>query len=168
MRRYSRRPRWRDGAAPRRSPRPYYSSSRQISSPANLSGSTAAVISFENLFGLTPNFLRDFNHQLELGALVRRRDAIAGRSARKSALRANRELVKSDESGGLVDSALERILRFELGKFARDQSEHDGLVFRHQPQRLETSGTRRVIFQKIRVDIDLIEQGVSHEVVATL
>ncbi len=50
--------------------------------------------SLRTIAGLTPNFLCDFNHQLELGALVGRRDAIAGRSARKSALRTYRELVE--------------------------------------------------------------------------
>src|SRR6516162_1952716 len=57
----------------------------------------------------------------------------------------------------LVDAPLEVVLRFERAALRRNQPEHGDLALRQKPQRLKASGARAVVFEKIAVDIDGVE-----------
>src|SRR5579875_3948448 len=97
----------------------------------------------------SPNLSRDFDHEPELRFLLRGRDAIPRRCARESALGTNRQTIELDILRRFVDTPLQRVFRFELGKFARHQSQHHRFIARHEAQRFERSGARRVVFKKI-------------------
>jgi hypothetical protein len=77
-------------------------------------------------------------------------------------------LVEIDEFGSFIDPPFQHVFRFELGKFTRDESQHHALVFRYQAQRFEGSRSRRIVFEEIRVDVDLVEQRIRDEIVAAL
>jgi len=104
--------------------------------------------------------------QFELAILRRRRHRIAGIDTGKAALRAHGKPIQRDESGRLLDAALERRFVFELRMFGGDQPEHDGFVLRHEAQGEEAAGARRVVFQEIEPDRQAIEQPLRHFFVA--
>src|SRR5208282_5046879 len=63
---------------------------------------------------VTPHFACNFNDQTQLRELLVFGEAISFGRARETALRAERELVEIDEFRGLVDAALQQVLRFQL------------------------------------------------------
>src|ERR1700687_1969276 len=110
--------------------------------------------------GLSPHLARALDAEADFRRLILDRDLIARRGAGEAALRAYRELVEADIFRGLVDALFEQLLGFELGEFGGDESQHDGLVFGHQAQRLESAGARSVVFEEVGIDVYLIEQRV--------
>ena len=47
-------------------------------------------------------------------------------------------------------------------RLGRDEAEHDGLVPRHEPQRRERAGARRIVFEEIERDVERVEQPLGH------
>ena len=92
-------------------------------------------------------------------ALDRRGEAALGRQA---------QLLERHVLRRLVDASLERVLVLERARLGRDEAEHDHLARRHEAQRFEPARARVVVLQKEPVDVQLGEQRLGHEVVATL
>src|SRR6185436_11799357 len=82
--------------------------------------------------GRTPDVLRQFYHQPQLGLLHFGRDRIAQLRAGKAALWADGEVIEWDVAACFVDPASERGVVLEDIHLARDQAEHDRFVTRHE------------------------------------
>src|SRR5437879_11186967 len=102
----------------------------------------------------------------ELRLLIGLAERIADDRAGEAALRAQAELLDRREPRSLVDAALEALRAFERGRLARHQSQYHDLAARKQPKRRERAGPRRVVFEKIAVRLDPVEQYIRHRVVA--
>src|SRR6266436_9535792 len=115
---------------------------------------------------VAPNVARNLDHQAQLSLLHFRRDRIAGVDAGEAALRADPEAVEIKLPRRLLDALLQRILAFHLRRLGRDNAEHHGLVGRHEPQRRERAGARRVVFEEVELDVERVEQPLGHVVIA--
>src|SRR6185369_13645422 len=97
---------------------------------------------------LLPDRARGIDHELELGALVRFAQWIAGGAAGEAALRADGKPIKIDMPRRLVDTAPQRVQAFELRGLAADKAEHHALALGHKGERREIARPRRVVFQQ--------------------
>ena len=92
--------------------------------------------------------------------------ALHGRG--EAALRREAQLIDGDVARGLFDPPLELVLGLELAALGGDEAEHDQLVLGHEPQRLEPSGAGVVVLEEEAIHVELAEQRLGDEVVATL
>ena len=58
----------------------------------------------------------------------------------------------------IVDAPLQLGLALQRRRLGRDEAEHDGLVARHETQRRERAGARRIVFEEIELDVERVEQ----------
>ena len=97
----------------------------------------------------------------------RERVALDGR--REAALRREAELLDRREPRRLLDPALQLVLRLELAALRRHEPEHDLLVaLRQEAQRLESARALVVPLHEEPVHLELVEQRLGDEVVASL
>ena len=115
---------------------------------------------------LFPNCMRDLNERSKLGPLPRFAERIPGDSARKTALRTNREPVEIDVPRRILHAALQRIGTLKLRSLAADDPQHDALVFRHETQRREVAGTRRIVFEQKMVCVRAREEALGDNLVS--
>src|ERR1044072_1246479 len=94
-----------------------------------------------------PELARRFNNQRQLAALVVFGHRVAGNGAGKTALRADRQPARIDVAGSLADATPECIESSQHRRLRADDAEHHALVFRHETQRREVAGARRIIFE---------------------
>jgi hypothetical protein len=83
-------------------------------------------------------------------------------------LRAERQLVERDVTGGFVDSPSEIVDRLELRNLGADQAQHDGLASGHEAQRFETAGARRVVLEQEAGVVEFVEEHLGDRVVGAL
>lgn len=62
----------------------------------------------------------------------------------------------SDPVGGLVDTSNHFVLVLELGELGCDDTENDVLVLGKVRKWLETTGTRRVVFKVVCVNVEVL------------
>ena len=86
-----------------------------------------------------PHLRCDLHGQLQLPALIVGGEQIAGRAARESALGTDAQVLNRHVLRGLIDAALQHVLRLKRGHFARDQTQNDPHTFPGKPQRLKTA-----------------------------
>src|SRR5262249_10743772 len=104
-----------------------------------------------------PHVARDADDETELGDLLGDRHGLATDAAGEAALRAQGELLERGVAAGLVDAALERVGTLELAALGGDEPEHRDLALGQKAQRRKAAGARRIVFQKIAVDVDGVE-----------
>jgi len=63
------------------------------------------------------------------------------------------------------DAAPDVVFRLQLSAFRSDQAEYNGLVPRHQAQRLEATSALGVVFHEVAVHVNCIEQRFRHRLV---
>src|SRR5688572_15400259 len=78
---------------------------------------------------VAPDLPGGFDAELELRFLLLDGQVVAVVGAREPALRADAQVLERHELRGLLDSALQRVLRLELGELRRHESENDLLAF---------------------------------------
>src|SRR5262249_21368215 len=115
-----------------------------------------------------PHLARGLDHEAELGELALLVHGVAADAAGKSALRAQDKLLQRSVLARLVDATLELVLRFELGALGRDQTEDGRLAPGQKTQRFEAAGARAVIFEKIAIHIDFVEDELGDRLVAAV
>jgi hypothetical protein len=120
---------------------------------------TAAAGQFQN-----PR--RRFDHQAKLRALVGFAQWVASDGARESALRTDCEPIAIGKLGRLVNAARERIQVFKRRRLAANKAEHHALVLRHEPERLEVTRARRVVFEQEVADIRAGEEALGERLLA--
>jgi len=94
--------------------------------------------------------------------------SLAVHRAREAALRRQAQLLERHVLGGLVDAALEVVLRFELAELGRHQAEDDGLALGQEAERPEVARARVVVLEEVAVDAHLREQRLGDRLVAAL
>src|SRR3954468_19876982 len=117
---------------------------------------------------VSPYLARGLDHQAELGDFPRDIHGVAADAAGETALRAQCELLQRRMLRCFVDPALELVLGFELAALGGDQAEDRDLALGEKTQRLETAGARAVVFEKVAVDVDLVEDQLGDRLVAAL
>src|SRR5262245_27584765 len=115
---------------------------------------------------LAPNVACKLDYEAKLFLLHIRRRRIASVDAGKAALRTDGEAVKIELTRRLLDALLQRIHALHLGRLGRDNAEHHGLVLRNEAQRRERASARRVIFEKVELNVECVEQPLGYVVVA--
>src|SRR5262245_39007279 len=123
---------------------------------------------FQSSSTLPPHLPRGLDDDFEFALLLIFTDQVAIHIGSKTALRADRQLVKRDVLGGLVEAALQRVERLRSGDFRAHESEHNDLPFRQKTQRLKGSGARGVIFKEKPVMMELVEKALGDRVVGAL
>ena len=118
---------------------------------------TAANVAFIRRRGSTPDLARRFDDQFQFLRLIGLAQRIAGDRRGKAALRADRELRQIDVTRGVVDAAAQIVVTLQRRRLAADEAEHDALVLRHKPQRLEIAGARRVVFEQEMADLGFLQ-----------
>src|SRR5690349_10802356 len=100
---------------------------------------------------LPPSVLPDLaggaDEVVELALFVIGGEAIDLGARGEAALRAEAEPRHVDVTRGFLDAALQFIDRLQLLQLGTHQTEYDDLVLRHEAQRLEIAGARRVVFE---------------------
>src|SRR4051794_28761105 len=117
---------------------------------------------------VSPYLARGLDHQAELGDFARDIHGVAADTAGETALRTQCELLQRRMLRRFVDAALELVLGLELAALGGDQAEHRDLALGQKTQRLETAGARAVVFEKVAVDIDRVEDELGDRLVAAL
>src|SRR6266478_3696797 len=115
-----------------------------------------------------PHLARGLDHEAELGEFALLVHGVAADAAVKSALRAQGELLQRGVLARLVDAMLELVLRFELGALGRDQTEDGRLAPGQKTQRFKAAGARAVIFEKIAIHVDFVEDELGDRLVAAV
>ena len=95
---------------------------------------------------LLPHLVGDLSRELELLALIVRREPVAFVSRGKPALRAERQALEGHDCRGFLDACPHIRSRLEPWNFRADQSEHHDPIVRNVTQRLVS-----------RFDLDLTE-----------
>lgn len=123
-----------------------------------------------------PNGIRQLPHQFQLGHHIVPRHTIPQMVTRKSTLRTHPDPPQrllprlaragSDKVGRLKNPLAHLVEVLELGELARNDAQHDVLVRRQLLERLEAARTLRVVLEKVRVDVDLVEELAGDAVVA--
>ena len=111
-------------------------------------------------------FLCHFHDHLELRPLLVLGQDIAFLGRGEAALRRQAKLLEWNEFRRLLDAAPDVVLRLQPSAFRSDQAEHNGLVLRHQAQRLEATSALGVVFHEVAVHVDRIEQRFRYRLVA--
>src|SRR6185503_21378030 len=86
---------------------------------------------------LTPDFLRDLHHQLQLALLVVLAQPVADLAGGEAALRRQAEVLEWDELRRLVDALLQGVLLLQDGRLGRDQAEDHFPALGNEAQGLE-------------------------------
>src|SRR5690606_7452876 len=86
----------------------------------------------------SPDRAGDLDDALELAPLLFLGERVAVVRAREAALRRQAQVLERDEARGLLDPALEHVLRLEFAGLRGDEAEHDALAGRQRLQRLES------------------------------
>src|ERR1700730_2722882 len=115
-----------------------------------------------------PHLARGLDHEAELGELDFLIHCIAADAAGKSALWAQCELLQRGVLARLVEATLELVLRFELGALGRDQTEDGHLALGQKTQRLKAACAGAVIFEKIAIHLDFVENELGDRLVAAV
>src|ERR1700692_2722164 len=105
-----------------------------------------------------PHLLGDLADHLELRPLVVFGEDIAFFGRGEAALRRKTKLIEVGEPCGFLDAALDGVLGFQRAGLSRHQAKHRAAIFLQTPQRLKTAGAVGVVFHKIAVHLDLVEQ----------
>jgi len=109
-------------------------------------------LAFESL---SPDCARRVNRQPQLRALLRLGQRIAAGAAGKAALGADGESLRGNILGGLIDTPLQTIDRFEYRCFGADQPEHDAFPPRDETKWRKVARSHRVIFEQEMVCLRL-------------
>src|SRR5215470_3433252 len=115
-----------------------------------------------------PHLARGLDHEAELGDLALLVHGVAANAAGKSALRAQCELLQRGVLARRINATLELVLRFELTALGCDQTEDGHLALGQKTQRFEAAGARAVIFEKIAVHVDFVEDELGDRLVAAV
>src|SRR6516164_6160599 len=115
-----------------------------------------------------PHLARGLDHEAQLGDLASLVHSIAADAAGKSALRAQCELLQRGMLARLVDATLELLLRFEFAALGRDQTEDGHLAPGQKTQRFEAARARAVVFEKIAIHVDFVEDELGDRLVAAV
>ena len=116
-------------------------------------------IGYPQTSSATSTIILSFAHCFFLG----KRIAFLGRS--EAALRRQTELFEIGELRRFLDPALDCVLAFQLAGFGRHQAKHRETAFLQPFQRLKAAGTGGVIFHKVAVHLDAVEQNFLHRIV---
>jgi hypothetical protein len=114
----------------------------------------------------TPDVPGRGNEQLQFARLHIEPQAVVAVEGGEPALRTKPQAVEINDTGGLVDAALERVLGFELGNLGADQAEDGDGVLGQETQRREVSGARGVVLEQIAIDLEAAEDALGDGVVA--
>src|SRR6266700_1751544 len=115
-----------------------------------------------------PHLARGLDHEAELGDLALLVHGVAANAAGKSALRAQCKLLQRGVLARRIDATLELVLRFELAALGRDQTEDGHLAPGQKTQRFKAACARAVIFEKIAVHVDSVEDELGDRLVAAV
>ena len=69
--------------------------------------------------------------------------------------------------GGFVDASFQTVFAFHRAKFGGHQTENHPFVFGQVAQRAGVAAAVIVLFQKIRVNVHLGQQGFGHRLIVT-
>src|ERR1041384_5071985 len=116
----------------------------------------------------SPDLVRDCHDAFQLRPLVGFGNLITLSRARESALRAQAEPFDRHVTRRLIETPHDVRRMFERRRLAGQQPEHDHLIVRDETERLERSGSRVVVFEEVRVYVQLVEQRVSNGFVPAL
>src|SRR6185295_17383642 len=97
---------------------------------------------------LTPDFLRDLNHQFQLALLVVLAQPVADLARGEAALRREAEILQWDVFRRLVDALLQHILLLQRRRLGRDQPEDHFLVLGTEAKGFESPGTGGVVLEE--------------------
>ena len=81
-------------------------------------------------------------------------------------MRRQRELIERRVARRLFDAPFQLVLGLHLRTFGGDEAEHGGLALWQKTQRRKAAGASAVVFEKIAVDTNLVEQQLGHRLVA--
>src|SRR5258708_39657042 len=126
---------------------------------------------FQNsLSRAAPHLLRHFDHALQFAPLHRFRDRGSAECARDPALRAEAQIFQRHIFRRRLDSALERVFRFERWHLGAHQSEHDSLLrtLGEKTQRLEAARALVVVFQEVRIHGYPVEKDLGYRLLTPL
>src|SRR5581483_8387780 len=132
------------------------------------STSTRTVVHVPTCMTLPPDLVCDVDDETELCDLLVDRESIAFHGRREAALGRQAELIDVDVLSRLLDAALDRILLLELAALGRDETEHDLLALGKKAQRSEPARALVVPLHEEAVDLQLVEERLGDEVVASL
>src|ERR1700722_14671848 len=113
-----------------------------------------------------PNLASQIEGQAELFLLDVGRNRIPGIDAGEAALRADGKAIKRQIARRLFEPQFEIVFAFDRRGLRRNDAKHDAPIGRHPAQRTERSGAFCIIFEKIEVDVERVEQPVGDHVVA--
>lgn len=119
---------------------------------------------------LTPQLLGNLDLKTDLGPLLLHREVVALHGAAEAALVRQAELVESLGAvcRGLLDTANDLLLVVQLRRLAAHDAQHDHLAIGQMPQRAEIARSRIVVLEEVHIDIQLLEERLSHGLVAAL
>ena len=106
---------------------------------------------------LAPDAAGDFDHELELTALLVRGDGVALGDGREAALGAQREVVDVHELRSLLDTSHDIVGVLHVVELRGDKAEDDGLALRNEAQRLKAAGALAVVLEEQDVVVELGE-----------
>src|SRR5215469_6021990 len=107
---------------------------------------------------LFPELARRIDHNLELTPLLFFAEQIPVRRRRETALRAEGELFDRHVARSVLDAADQIVWTLDIGDLTAHQPQHHALALRNEAQRLESAGSRRIVFQKEGINAQLTEQ----------
>ena len=106
-------------------------------------------------------------HELEFCPLLLLGELVANGTRGEAALRRERETLKRNILGCLVDAGYDGILVLEFGTLRSDKTEHHMFVGAHLSQWLEAAGALVVVFEIEHVDILAGEHPIGYGVVGS-
>ena len=128
----------------------------------------AAALKIACPLRLAPHLARCLGHEFQLRDLVADRHGVAADAGGEAALRRQSKLVERRVARRLFDAPFQLVLGFHLRTFGRDETKHGGLAFGQEAQRRKAAGARRIVFQEIAVDGDVVEENFGDRIVAAL
>src|SRR5262245_14657574 len=123
---------------------------------------------FQSSSTLPPHLPRGLDDDFEFSLLLIFADQVANHIGSKTALRADRQLVKRDVLGSLIEAALQRVDRLRSRDFRAHETEHNDLPFGQKTQRLKGPGTRCVVLEEKPVMMEFVEKALCDRVIGAL
>src|SRR5262249_12469858 len=115
----------------------------------------------------TPNAARRVCNELQLCPLAVFRDQVPFCGRGKTTLGAKRQVFHGHKLLGFLDTLFENVGIFHLGNLGADESEHNRLPLRNEPERRKSSGALVIIFEQEPIDIERAKHFLRNRVVTS-